>query len=333
MNHLQAAFKGKNSFWRYIVMTGAIVAAINTVGALPFLGAYFYKITTDPGAVLRLASNPKDLSLLGYSPNFTLFLMLFTFVAGWFAFFFLIKPLHGKSFRDVVNGGRPVRWRRLFISALVWVIISAAWLLMYRQFDPDNFRINNLSSSLIPLLVISVILVPFQASFEEIFFRGYLMQGLTAPASWRNGKRFSGLLSAASANALFPLVVTSLLFGLMHSWNPEIKEYGFFTMIPQYIMFGLVFGIATILDDGIEVAAGAHIANNTFLCIALTHKSSALQTDAIFEQLSIQPWFEFGTLVVLSAVYLLVMKYLLGWGSISALWKRVEVPAKGDQIA
>ena len=98
--------------------------------------------------------------------------------------------------------------------------------------------------------------------------------------------------TALLRNRLFPLIMTSLLFALMHGLNPEVKEYGFLTMMPQYILFGLIFGIITILDDGVEAAIGAHTANNAFLCIMVTTKSSALQTAALYEQYSIHPWIE-----------------------------------------
>jgi membrane protease YdiL (CAAX protease family) len=44
--------------------------------------------------------------------------------------------------------------------------------------------------------------------------------------------------AAMVKNRWFPLIMTSILFGLMHSFNPEVKEFGFFTMMPQYIAFG-----------------------------------------------------------------------------------------------
>ena len=79
-------------------------------------------------------------------------------------------------------------------------------------------------------------------------------------------------MRAIVKNRWFPLIMTSILFGLMHGLNPEVKEFGLLTMMPQYILFGLIFGIITILDDGIEAAMGAHAANNIFLCIMVTNK-------------------------------------------------------------
>ncbi len=167
-----------------------------------------------------------------------------------------------------LNGTSKFRWNRFFISLLIWLGLSTLYFIFYLKLDPENFTLNNKSFSLIILAIISIVLIPFQAAFEEILFRGYLMQGFTAIL----GKRW------------FPLIMTSILFALLHGLNPEVKEYGFLTMMPQYILFGLIFGIITILDDGVEAAIGAHTANNAFLCIMVTSKSSALQTAALYEQ-------------------------------------------------
>jgi hypothetical protein len=95
-------------------------------------------------------------------------------------------------------------------------------------------------------------------------------------------------------------------------------------MMSQYMIFGLVFGIASILDDGIEVAMGAHSANNIFLCIFVTNSSSALQTPALYEQRIVYPWTEFMGLVAGSIVFIVVLKFIFKWESFSLLLGRVE---------
>jgi hypothetical protein len=112
----------------------------------------------------------------------------------------------------------------------------------------------------------------------------------------------------------------------MHAFNPEVKEFGFFTMMPQYIVFGLIFGIITILDDGIEAAMGAHTANNIFLCIFVTNNSSALQTSALYEQVNIHPWTEFASLVLSGIVFIFLLKMIFRWGSFSLLLGKVKPP-------
>jgi uncharacterized protein len=322
MKYLSYSFSGKNTPWRYLVMLVAVFLAANTVGAIPMIIGFASRAATDPEAASRLAANPSDLSVIGIDPNLALFMMLFPFLAGLVAFGLLIKPLHGRTLKQTLTGAASLRWKRVFISALLWTIFSALYLMVYKWIDPSNFRINNTSSTLVWLIIISVTIIPFQASFEEVIFRGYLMQGLTVMSRrWR-----------VMGNALFPLITTSLLFGIMHAWNPEIKEYGFLTMIPQYILFGLLFGIFTIIDDGIEIAAGAHAANNIFLSIMLTNSSSALQTPAVFEQLNILPWVEFWALLVTSILFFLVMMKIFGWKDLSVLWKKVEPTSGTVQI-
>jgi membrane protease YdiL (CAAX protease family) len=297
MIHLEASFNGKNHWWRYLIMVVAVLAAANTIGAIPLLFFYFKALVNDPGVAAELAANPTNLTFLGVSPVAGLTLMLIPFVAALFAYALLVKPLNGRSFMQTINGTQTFRWNRFFIAALLWLLMSAFYLFAYIGIDPGNFRLNNTSTTLISLLVVSVALIPFQAGFEEVLFRGYLMQGFfrIVPRRW------------------FPLIITSVLFGLMHAFNPEVKDFGFLTMMPQYILFGLVFGITTILDDGIETAMGSHSANNIFLSVLLTHKSSALQTPAVYEQINIFPWMEFAGLLIMSSLFILILGRIFRW--------------------
>jgi uncharacterized protein len=96
-------------------------------------------------------------------------------------------------------------------------------------------------------------------------------------------------------------------------------------MIPQYIAFGLIFGIITVLDDGIEAAMGAHTANNIFLCIMVTNSSSALQTPALYEQNSIHPWIEFIGLVVIGIAFILILKAIFKWEKFSVIFEKISV--------
>ena len=309
MNHLESTFAGKNSFWRYIVMFAVILIVSNTIGAVPLLIATLIKSASNPAVFSQLAANPNDFSVIGLSQNTGFVMMLFPFIAGLIAFILLIKPLNNRTLRITINGSGGIRWNRFFISGTVWLILSALYLMLYLKLDPSNFSINNKTSSLIILSIVSVLFIPFQAAFEEVLFRGYLMQG------------FAALVK----NRWFPVIITSILFGLMHGFNPEIKEFGFFTMMPQYITFGLIFGIITILDDGIEAAMGAHTANNIFLCIMVTNRSSALQTHALYEQFNIHPWTEFLALVITGIIFVLILKIIFKWDKFSVLFERIRV--------
>ena len=308
MYHLESTFTGKNSFWRYIVMFASVFIVSNTIGAVPLLIVLALKSGSNPAVFSQIAANPNDFSVTGLNPEATFIMMLFPFIAGLVAFVLLVKPLNSRSLKTTINGTRKIRWNKFFIAAFVWLVLSAVYLFIYLKIDPSNFKLNNKTVTLFTLAIISVIFIPFQAAFEEILFRGYLMQGFAALVRFR----------------WFPLIMTSVLFGCMHAFNPEVKEFGFFTMMPQYIVFGLIFGIITILDDGIEAAMGAHTANNIFLCILVTNNSSALQTSALYEQVSIHPWSEFGSLVLSGIVFILILKVIFRWESFSLLLRKIN---------
>jgi hypothetical protein len=316
MKHLESSFAGRNSLWRYIVMLVLVFLASNLIGALPILITSAVKSISDPQVMSQLSENPNDFSMLGVNENVLLAFMLFPFIAGLAAFAFLMKPLHQRTFMSTINGEGKVRWKRFLTGALVWMIFMVAYLLIYMRLDPGNFTINNSTSSLIILALVSFLLIPFQAAFEEVIFRGYLMQGF----------------SVVIRNRFFPVISTSVLFALLHSLNPEVKEYGFLTMMPQYLVFGLIFGLVTILDDGIETAMGAHAANNIFLCIMVTHKSSALQTPALFEQHNISPWTELAGLVITGILFILVLRKIYKWSDMSMIFSRVEDREEPSQM-
>lgn len=308
MNHLESSFAGKNFFWRYIIMVLAVLAASNSIGAIPLFISVGISSASDPNILEKLTTDPNNLSVLGLDPNIYLLEMLFPFIVGLIAFVLLVKPLNDRSLLKVINGTNSFRWNRFFISALIWIIISAIYLFAWLKLDPSNFTLNNKSATLITLILISVFLIPFQAAFEEIIFRGYLMQG------------FAVLLK----NRWLPLIITSILFALMHVINPEVDKFGFWTMMPQYILFGLVFGIMTILDDGIEAAMGAHAANNVFLCIFVTNEASTLQSPAVWEQHNIYPWTEFLIMLGIGIVVIFIMKIVFKWKDFSVLFGKIK---------
>ncbi len=308
MNHLEASFTGKNSLWRYVVLIMVVFIASNAVGSLPFLIVHAMASAADPEAFSKISSDSGSLSLPGVDENLMFVLMMFPFIAGLAAFALLIKPFHLRTFISAVNGTGNIRWKRFFTGAFVWMVLMIIYLVIYQRFDPGNFTVNNKTASLIVLSLLSFLLIPFQAAFEEVIFRGYLMQGF----------------AVLFRNRVFPLLATSVIFALMHSLNPEVKEFGFFTIMPQYLIFGLIFGLMTIMDDGIEAALGAHSANNIFLCIMVTHESSALKTPALYEQQIIYPWTEFVFTLLLGIVVVFVMKKIFRWGSFSAVFGKIR---------
>ena len=79
--------------------------------------------------------------------------------------------------------------------------------------------------------------------------------------------------------------MTSVIFGGMHWFNPEVAEMGPNIMV-YYIGTGLFMGIITLMDEGTELALGFHAANNLTAALLITSDYSVLRTNAIFKDLS-----------------------------------------------
>ena len=130
--------------------------------------------------------------------------------------------------------------------------------------SPQDYEWNFKPIPFLVLLLISIVLIPIQTTVEELIFRGYLIQGF-------------GLLFK---NRWLPLLVTSVLFGLLHIWNPEIEKLGI-NLLWYYIGTGIFLGIITLMDEGVELALGFHAANNLVTALMVTASWTAFQTESL----------------------------------------------------
>ncbi len=268
MNHLERALDKQNQFWKYSVNILVGFVASNVIGAIPLIAVIAYKTYQSGGLVRPNPNNMADLTAYGISPNVGLILMMFPFVLGLFTVILLLKPLHKRTFSEVVNGTKKIRWNRFFYAAGIWAALMAIYLVADYCFDPSNYTLQFNLTSFIFLVIISFLLIPLQTTFEELVFRGYLGQAIGA---WTKSR-------------WFVIIIPAILFALMHSANPEVANFGFWAVMPQYLIFGLIFGFITVVSDGIELSMGIHAANNIFYSLFITNASSVLQTPAVFSQ-------------------------------------------------
>lgn len=82
-----------------------------------------------------------------------------------------------------------------------------------------------------------------------------------------------------------PLIITSVVFGLLHIANPEVDKLGPVIMV-YYIGTGLFLGIMTLMDEGLELALGFHAANNLFTALLVTADWTAFQTHSVLKDMS-----------------------------------------------
>ncbi|WP_297090264.1 CPBP family intramembrane glutamic endopeptidase [uncultured Draconibacterium sp.] len=306
MKHLSRAFDGQNQWWKYLVVIAVALIVGQLVGAIPLVVAMGIAIAMN-GGEMATPDNAMNFAAYGIDPNLGLALMVIPFMVTLVLAIVLIKALHQRTAVDVVNGGRPFRWNRFWLGILVWgaimLLIFGAQLLI----NPGELEFRFNATSFFILVVVAILFIPVQSSTEEFIFRGYLAQGV---AGW-------------TKKGWLVILIPSLLFALMHAANPEVKEHGFWMMMPQYFIFGVAFAVMAVLDDGIELAIGTHAVNNTLGAILVTSKESAIQTPSLFFQKEVDPAGEFVTLFISSLIMLLVYKLILKW-DFTVLINKVE---------
>jgi membrane protease YdiL (CAAX protease family) len=272
LNFLERALDGRTQAWRYLIVSVIGFFGGQFIGAVPL--AVLIALRSMGGEIPDLStSNLLDGTALGVSRNMMLCLNLLPFVVTLALIIFLIRWMHGRTWTETVNGTRRIRWNRIAAGATVWGSLTVIALTLDYFIDPANYVFQFDVAKFIPLVLLSLCLIPLQTTCEELLFRGYLTQGV---AGW-------------TRNRWCAVIIPGVLFGLMHSLNPEVHAHGFWWMMPNYILLGLFFGLVSVLDDGIELALGMHAANNLLACLLVTHSSSSLQTDALFRVLSIDP--------------------------------------------
>jgi hypothetical protein len=211
---------------------------------------------------------------------------------------FWVKFIHRQSITSLTTARKKVDWRRVFFSFGLWASISVLLTLVAYLTAPENFVVNFEPIPFFTFLLLAVILIPLQTSFEEYLFRGYLMQGLGVITNSR----------------LIPFLTSSVLFGLMHIANPEVGKLGMVILI-YYIGTGFFLGILTLMDDGLELALGFHAANNLIGALLVTADWTAFQTNSVLKDVS-EPTAGFDIIIpvfVIFPILLFVFSKKYGW--------------------
>ena len=316
MNYIQQAFKGKHEWWRYFV---GILIALTGVGifSIPHSVAIAMKqLNGDSIDMSRIDDVNYILTL--FEPNINLFFILLPFTGGIIFLLIAVKYLHKLSFTSLTTSRKKIDWKRVRFSFLFWGIISSSMIVLDYYMSPEDYIFNfNLIPFLI-LAVIAILLVPLQTSFEEYLFRGYLMQGLGVIAK----------------NRWFPLIMTSVVFGLMHYANPEVEKMGMIIMV-YYIGTGLFLGIMTLMDEGLELALGFHAANNLFTALLVTADWTVFQTHSVLRDTS-EPSADVDILapvLVIFPIVLLVFSKKYGWTNwTEKLFGKIEEVVDTDEL-
>lgn len=274
----------KNKFWKYLVGSLLIFLA-SSIGQVPLVVAVMAK------SFAQGKGFPSDENVLMkmLDSNLTLFLIMISFAFAIVGIYLVLKYLHQQSVLQIITSRSKIDWGRIGFSFSVWTLFTVISTVILYCISPTDFEVNFKPIPFLILLVVATAMIPIQTTCEELVFRGYLMQG------------FGNL----GRNKWFPLVMTSVIFGSMHLFNPEVGKMGYIVLV-YYIGTGFLLGIMTLMDDGMELSLGFHAANNLIGALLVTADWSVFQTNSILKDIS-EPSAGFDVIFPVIIVYPLLL--------------------------
>ena len=275
---IQAGRAGKHSIWRYLATIILILFAVLMMNIFASVVAVAETGTTD------IEMMP---------PGWVFLLAMVTFPAALAAILFGVHFFHQRNVITLITPNPRPDWRWFAVSAIVWFSLSALGDLVMALFiTPGNYHFTFNPQNFFGFAILAVLLLPLQTSTEEIFFRGYLLQGF----------------GRLSKSAFLPVVITSMLFAGLHTANPEVAQYGFWTMMAFYFSIGLLLAWVTLYTEGLEAALGLHFINNLYAALFVTFPGSALKTPAIFSIGQYDPLLSLAVFYVMAVIYAVIIR-------------------------
>ncbi len=252
--YVEAARWGKYRGWRYVLGLVIILFAWLIVGSGASVLVAF---------ALGGQADPSGLGLVEY----------YLFVIASFLFFLAgilitVSVVHRRHPRTLVTARERIDWHRVGHGFVAWFVpyCLIGGLGQY-LFYPDTFSFNSDLAAFALFVPIALVLTAIQITAEELFFRGYVVQG--ASLIW--------------SNRVFLAIVPAVIFTLPHLLNPEARVGGWLTIFSNYFFVpGLVWTVVSLIDGTTELAIGVHFANNIGGVLLFNITGTALPSPALF---------------------------------------------------
>jgi len=283
--------QGKNDFWRYLV------TSIMSFGVAQFVSVFYL--------ILFVVFQQVLIGTSEFDMTYYFIAIFFSFSISAIFLLLLLDVLHKRNIMSLVNAvekydvfGRSiswikrVRWNKFFKGFLIWSIFIIVVQTVIYIIYPSDFTLNWNFENFLALFILFLIAIPIQVTFEELFFRGYLNQGL----------------SLKIKNPMIIIAISSFVFGLAHLLNGD----NVISMI-SYVYFasvvGLIWSITTLLDNGIEWSTGAHLANNFFAFVIIGGEGSIDNFGTLFSVKDSDPLFGivFSTVTLFGFLIILIL--------------------------
>lgn len=252
--YLEAARWGKYRGWRYVLGLMIILFAWLIVGSGASVLVAF---------ALGGQADPSELGLVEYY----LFVMA-SFLCFFAGVLIAVSLVHRRHPRTLVTTQKQINWHRVGHGFVAWFVsYGLIGGLGQYLFYPDTFSFNSGLITFALFVPLALVLTAIQTTTEELFFRGYIVQG--ASLIW--------------SNRVFLAIVPAVIFTLPHLLNPEARAGGWLTTFSSYFFVpGLVWTVVSLIDGTTELAIGVHFANNIGGVLLFNITGTALPSPALF---------------------------------------------------
>lgn len=258
-SYLDWAARGRGSGWLYLAGTASIAVVWLLGGVLITIPLLF-----DPGAI-----NPNGSFDLG-AVWLNNLVGLLTFIPLFVAVPLVVRFIHGRPWRTVITPFRLFNFKMVGIGAAVWSGLLVLGLLIGLALGTEEIEWAFDAGVFIPNVIVLLALLFVQTTAEELFFRGYLVQwfALITRSRWVQS------------------AVIGFFFMVPHMLNPEVSDLAgldYLLGISGYFFVGFALTWVCINSGTIELAIGAHFANNMLVSVLLSPENSVLGAASFFE--------------------------------------------------
>ena len=285
---LDNASTGENNFLRYLV---TIILTWGTplifeIFLIIFVMSYLATKNSDMVNLLgNITSNPLVIiALVGISSVIS---VLFLYIG--------VRFIHKRKFISLISTDSRFDWKRMLKGGVVWFALLTVGTILSLVIEPAGLEFTFSFNNFLLLVILSFLVFPIQASMEELFFRGYLMQGF-------------GLLSK---KPVIPLILTSIIFSLLHYFNGSYTLLSV-DIVLQVFVLGLTLGIITLGENRLETAMGVHISNNVFASLIVNNPDNFGQNMPSLLTSYAPPTPLYDTIGMI--VYALILLLIIFWG-------------------
>lgn len=182
-----------------------------------------------------------------------------TFLFLWLAIFVVTKYFYNISFKAFLLEGKKPNLRIFLVYFSLYLLALILYLLVDLLVHPQLFKLSFEPLPWFGTLIVTAPLILLQSCAEEILFRGYLYR----------------MFRPLKGGVFWAIFSTSILFTLIHGFNPEIHGNGIWGPF-YYLIMALFLGFVAYQTNGLVAPIAIHFAVNIFNTAIWSYNSSTL---------------------------------------------------------